>query len=298
MYCKIVTKVIQIYYTVWCILAVAEQTLTKGRGELARRIKHDKVIRGYDGIDREESTAGLMFLRIFIVFVLIIFITATAALFAYKLSREASGMTGYNDGFVQSGEFYQKYNADEEKMLLQYCNSSSPMSEYDSAELVNLSNNVRVNVLMEQSLEKMMKAGRADGISFEVEEGYISYEECNDLNKTCRVQLQSQGYTSAAAELKAAQLYPKGSCNEFRTGLLIRIKCESKEDFDLTDTYAWLYKNGVDYGFINRYTDEKFEVTGVEEDLTVYRFVGTENAKKMRSFNMCLEEYSDYMSSR
>lgn len=265
---------------------------------MAKRIKHDKVIRGYDGIDREESTAGLMFLRIFLIIIIIFFIICMAALFVYKVSLETGRSAENTAAAEKTGEFYQRYNADDEKQLLRYCSSSSPMSEYDTVELVNLKNNISINILMEDSLEKMIKAARADGISIEVEEGYKSYEECNELYDTCKKQLEREGYTAAAAELKASQLCPKGVCNEFRTGMLIKIKSDSQEDFGLTDIYTWMYKNGVEYGFINRYTDEKFEITGIEEDLTVYRFVGTENAKKMRSFNMCLEEYSDYMAAR
>ena len=29
-----------------------------------------------------------------------------------------------------------------------------------------------------------------------------------------------------------------------------------------------------------------------------YRFVGKEDAEKMRAFDMCLEEYDDYLSSQ
>ena len=80
--------------------------------------------------------------------------------------------------------------------------------------------------------------------------------------------------------------------------MLVKLSDMDSDDFMKTDEYAWLYKNGINYGFINRYTEEKFPVTGIEADLTVYRFVGTENAQKMRSFGMCLEEYSDYRSYR
>ena len=265
---------------------------------MAKRIKHDKVIRGYDGIDREESTAGLMLLRIFLISIIILFIVCITALFIYKVSLETGRSPDESASNEKSAALYQKYNAEDEKQLLRYCSSSSPMSEYDTVELVDFKNNISVNVLLEHSLEKMIKAARADGVSIEVEEGYKSFEECNELNAAYKKQFQSEGYTAAAAELKASQLCPKGVCNEYRTGMLIKIRSDSKEDFGLTDIYTWMYKNGVEYGFINRYTDEKFEITGIEEDLTVYRFVGTENAKKMRSFNMCLEEYSNYMAAR
>ena len=33
----------------------------------------------------------------------------------------------------------------------------------------------------------------------------------------------------------------------------------------------------------------------MSENETLYRYVGIDNAKKMRSYNMCLEEYSEYI---
>ena len=45
-------------------------------------------------------------------------------------------------------------------------------------------------------------------------------------------------------------------------------------------------------------TPDKETVTGMNADLTVYRFVGVDNAVKMRSYGMCLEEYHEYCSYR
>ena len=78
---------------------------------MARQYKHDKVIRSYDGIDREESTVGLMFLRIFIMLVIIAFIAAVSALFVYNLQKETEEDTSSAAPTVDTGAFYQKYAA-------------------------------------------------------------------------------------------------------------------------------------------------------------------------------------------
>ena len=265
---------------------------------MAKRTKHDKVIRTYDGIDREESTLGLLLLRIFIILVIILFVLGAAALFVYKLQRETNSAFQSTAPAVEENIYYQKYDTDVDEQLLEYCNNSVTLSEYNTVELVDWSNSVQVNALMKQSLDKMIEAAARDGITLDVVQGYVSYENCNTLNKSYKMELEQEGAAPAEAELQASAIFPSGSSNEFRTGMLIKLSDMESDDFALTDAYSWLYKNGVNFGFINRYTEEKFDVTGINEDLTVYRFVGTENAQKMRSFGMCLEEYYDYKSSR
>ena len=265
---------------------------------MARNYKHDKVIRTYDGIDREESTGGLMFLRIFIILVIIAFIAASSALFVFKLQRETENDTSSAAPTVDTGAFYQKYDTDVESSLLEYCNNSVTVSDYSSVELADYSDKIRVNVLMKASLDRMIEDAEKDGIRLDVVRGYMSFEECNTLNKTYCLEFEDEGLTAAEAEVKASRIFPQGSGNEYRTGMLVKLSNEESGDFALSDAYAWLYKNGINYGFINRYTEDKSDITGIDEDLTVYRFVGTENAQKMRSFGMCLEEYSEYKSSR
>lgn len=265
---------------------------------MAKHFKHDKVIRNYDGIDREESTVGLMFLRIFIVLVIILFIMGASGLFIYNLQRETQNDVQSAAPTVDKGAFYQKYDTDVEDKLLEYCNNSAPLSDYDNVDLVDYNEDVKVSELMKQSLDRMIEDAAKDGIRIEVVRGYMSYEECNALNKKYRLEFENEGYSSAEAEVRAAAVFPSGSSNEFRTGMLVKLSPEDSSKFALSDAYAWLYKNGINYGFINRYTEDKFDYTGINEDLTVYRFVGTENAQKMRSFGMCLEEYANYKSSR
>ena len=296
------TIVIQYYYKEKVELyRCSKQTYNsgkKGRPALARQYKHDKVIRSYDGIDREESTAGLMFLRIFIMLVIIAFIAGASALFVYNLQKETDEDTSSTVSTVDTGAFYQKYDTDVEDTLLEYCNNSVTISEYDNADLTDYNDKIKVNSLMKTSLDRMIEDAAKDGISIEVVRGYMSFEECNTLNRTYRLDLENEGSTAAEAEVRAAEIFPPGGSNEYQTGMLVKLSSGDSQEFALTDTYAWLYKNGINYGFINRYTADKFDITGIVEDLTVYRFVGTENAQKMRSFGMCLEEYSDYKASR
>lgn len=65
----------------------------------------------------------------------------------------------------------------------------------------------------------------------------------------------------------------------------------------------WLMANAHKYGFINRYPDEKKDITGVEHDFTSkvrttqFTYVGYAHAYYMYENNLCLEEYLELLSA-
>ncbi|MBQ1546651.1 MAG: D-alanyl-D-alanine carboxypeptidase family protein [Clostridia bacterium] len=271
-----------------------------------KKIKRMKVNRSYDGIDREEPTGGLLALRIFVIAVMILFIAGTAALFAYNFQKETENPAPSSVKQNESGgdgRYYQIYDTDVEDELLAYCNELYPISENVEprlADYIDENNNrtIRVNALMKDSLNKMVEDAASDGIRLDIVRGYMTHRECEVEFKSICLNLEEGGASPAEAENRASALFPPAKENEYRTGMLIKISSLSSDDFEATQTYKWLYKNGVNYGFVNRYITDKEKITGVTGDLTVYRFVGTENAVKMRSFGMCLEEYAEYCRSR
>ena len=266
---------------------------------MARKVKRTKVNRSNDGIMRQESTAGLMAMRIFVIFVIIAFIMGTAALFAYNLSKETANLLPGSDPAANDEEAtLQAFDSDVSDELLRCCNKDNPIAESEEPELAGFSESIRVNSIMKESLDKLISAAAHDGIRLDIVRGYMTYQECDMEFKSLSLSLQDSGAPMAEAENRAAALFPPARENEYRTGLLIKVSTLSSDDFEADSAYKWLYKNGVKYGFINRYTTDKEGITGVTGDLTVYRFVGAENAEKMRSFGMCLEEYAEYCRAR
>ena len=80
---------------------------------------------------------------------------------------------------------------------------------------------------------------------------------------------------------------------------MIRFANPGGGDFSNSDAYKWLSDHSVDYGFVIRYPENKTEVTGIETaQPQVFRFVGVENAKKMRVLAFCVEEYADYIQEQ
>ena len=57
------------------------------------------------------------------------------------------------------------------------------------------------------------------------------------------------------------------------------------------EMYALLHEALADFGFIQRYTAEKQDVTGYRPEPWHIRYVGVEHAKAIKESGMCLEEY-------
>ena len=61
------------------------------------------------------------------------------------------------------------------------------------------------------------------------------------------------------------------------------------------DDCAWFRENCDEYGFVLRYTEDKYYITGIKGETWHYRYVGVPHASIMTEMNMCLEEYTDYI---
>lgn len=157
---------------------------------------------------------------------------------------------------------------------------------------------ISVDSKITDALAAMTKAAEKDKITLTFVSGYVSSEQQQKLyDQKVQDMIKLDGYTKIMAKAKAKDFVPLPGFADTQTGLCVTVKGSSK-DFEKTDTYLWLNNFAADYGFIFRYPTDKKTNTGVEPDLRVLRYVGTENAIKMRQLTMCLEEYSAYLQSR
>ena len=82
---------------------------------------------------------------------------------------------------------------------------------------------------------------------------------------------------------------PPGS-SEHNLGFCMDIVCV-EEWFEDTDEFKWLMQHADDYGFILRYPSDKENITKVIYEPWHWRYVGVEEAKKIKASGLCLEEY-------
>ncbi len=105
----------------------------------------------------------------------------------------------------------------------------------------------------------------------------------------------SQGMTRKQAIEKTLETIQLPGCSEHETGLAIDITrkgvWDTDHEFYKTKEYEWLQKHAAEYGFILRYPENKFSITKVKFEPWHWRYVGVEDAKKIKASGKCLEEY-------
>lgn len=141
--------------------------------------------------------------------------------------------------------------------------------------------------------DEMYAAAKKDGITLVPYSAYRSYQrqKNNYENLTSKYMTQYSLSKEEAAKKAATVILPPGT-SEHNLGLAIDI-CNVLDSFANSKEYAWLMKHAQDYGFILRYTAEKQPITGIVPEPWHWRYVGVENAKKIKASGLCLEEYLD-----
>jgi len=87
---------------------------------------------------------------------------------------------------------------------------------------------------------------------------------------------------------------------DYRTGLafdigFIRLEEQGGGKFAELPQGKYIIENSYLYGFVQRYTIDKKAITGMDSDVTHYRYVGFPHSYVMKAKGMCLEEYVEYI---
>ena len=201
------------------------------------------------------------------------------------------GYFAYN-AFADKGDTKSEQQLEQEQSeeLLRVVNTANPLSSDYLPKMKNYGN-FKINSLAENNLQSFCNNAKESGIELRLVSAYVSFDEQEKLyNEKLSEFLANPDYTEVRAQAAAQKLVPKGGCSEAQTGLLL--------GFDSSDekTSAFIERECINFGFVQRYTKDKEDVTKMSESKTLYRYVGIDNAKKMRSFNMSLEEYAEYVS--
>lgn len=215
----------------------------------------------------------------------------TIAVVAIVVGTLVGGYFAYN-AFADKAEpeSAQQLEQEHSDELLRVVNTGNPLS-FDYLPKLKSYDNFKVNTLAENNLEKFCKKAKESGVEIELVSAYVSFEEQENLyNEKLSEFLSNSDYTEVRAQAAAQKLVPKGGCSEAQTGLLIGFDISNEKAF------AFIERECINFGFVQRYPKDKEDITKISENKTLYRYVGIENAKKMRSFNMSLEEYSEYVA--
>lgn len=172
----------------------------------------------------------------------------------------------------------------------------SPSNTADETFTVETTNigGVEVDSRIADALSLMLSAAEEDGVTITLSSGYISYEDQEKLFEDEVARLEKKGTSHLMSEYTAELNVSRAGESDAQTGLSVVVSNSSK-DFTTTSQYTWLTNHAAEYGFTFRYPENDSDYTGHQADLTVIRYVGSDNAVKMRQLDMCLEEYINYI---
>lgn len=137
---------------------------------------------------------------------------------------------------------------------------------------------------------KMYNAAKKDGCTLTPYSGWRSMarQKSNYENKVSGY--QKEGNSRAKAEQLAAEWILPPGASEHNMGLAMDI-VNTRESFENTKEFNWLQEHAAQYGFILRYPKDKVSITKVAYEPWHWRYVGAEDAKKIKASGKCLEEY-------
>lgn len=142
---------------------------------------------------------------------------------------------------------------------------------------------------------KMITDGREQGVDFVINSSYRSVENQQDIFNNDIDKYISQGFSKEIAFEKTAAFIQKPGYSEHNFGICADIVSQEyphvEQGFEKTKAFKWLDENAHNYGFILRYPQKKQDITLISYEPWHYRYVGVENAKKIKQNGVCLEEY-------
>ena len=131
---------------------------------------------------------------------------------------------------------------------------------------------------------KLTKAAKQDGIEIKAIASYRSYAYQKNLYDY---------YAQANGTAYADAYYARPGQSEHNSGFAVDIMMDDV-NFNVIETapnYDWLLAHMQDYGFILRYPEDKVDITGYQYESWHLRYVGVENAKKIKKSGLTLDEY-------
>lgn len=179
-----------------------------------------------------------------------------------------------------------------EEWMLALINTNHPIGKNYSPNLspVIAGSMVTADSRVSEAYKKMYEAAKAQDIILVPYAAYLSFYRQQENYNNLVNNFIEQGMSEEEAKNSANTRIDEPGASESGAGLSVDI-IGTSSDFDKTKEYAWLTANAHKYGFILRYPEEKFAITGVRARPWHWRYVGVDAATEIKTQNLCLEEY-------
>lgn len=193
---------------------------------------------------------------------------------------------GYVDK-IKNNENYRSSQNSNISWNLMLVNNKNPIPDNYDINLVKVNGGESVDERIYKPLTEMLEAAKESNLGKlpQVVSGYRTHQKQQKLYDDKIKEFKKNGYSGSEAITQAEQWVSKPGYSEHQVGLAVDINGATY------DLYFWLQKNSYKYGFIFRYPADKTNITGIDEEVWHYRYVGIEAATEIYEQGLCLEEY-------
>ena len=166
-------------------------------------------------------------------------------------------------------------------------------NEYTPENLVNIPLDYSYdsegdNQLIDYAYEKFLdlwQAANDAGYYLMVTSSYRNYADQEEIYEYRK---------NTLGERKADETAARPGHSEHQTGLVVDMTSKTEPDaesFSDSEAYKWLKENAYQYGWIERYPEDKTYLTGYSPESWHWRYVGIEVATAMHEENITYDEY-------
>lgn len=275
-------------------------------------MSREKIVKARPDWRKTNQVKRLKIFMALVVVLLLVLVVVCGVLTWFKL-KPTFGLNFGNSSTASSSNVSSDIAngalaVNENSFELVLVNNTSPIKTNYKLQLTAFQG-VELDSRIVNSLQLMIKDAEKDNCHLKVTTGYIdSNKQAQLFQAEVKKLIKEKGYTQVKAENEAQLTAPRPGNSEFQTGLAVNLTAANSKagtDFSTTNEYRWLLSNCVNYGFVQRLPESKCwtsdtdnGVAGMKFNASHFRYVGIDNAKKMRALQMCLEEYSQYIENQ
>jgi D-alanyl-D-alanine carboxypeptidase len=223
------------------------------------------------------------FLKAIVVVLLTILVITVIYNMIFEINKEISN-TDFNISDAQKNTVTTN-NIEDWNLIL--VNRWNKIPENYTIDLIEVPGGEKVDKRIYEPLMKMLEDAKEENWGKEplIVSGYRTNENQKELYDDKIKSYKNKGYSKEKAKEEAEKWVSVPGYSEHQLGLAVDINGATY------DLYFWLQENSHKYGFIYRYPAGKTEITGINEEVWHYRYVGVEVATEIYKQNLCLEEY-------
>ncbi|MBR3164944.1 MAG: M15 family metallopeptidase [Lachnospiraceae bacterium] len=182
--------------------------------------------------------------------------------------------------------------ADDSAWMLILVNKNHPIPDgYTVPEFTELRNGHRVDSRIYPDLQNMFDDMRSEGLKPGITSSFRSHEDQQSMMDKKIKEYEDAGNSHEEAVRLAEEWVAIPGTSEHELGLSVDISSADKEAQSPDRIWSWLNENCWEYGFIQRYPENKTDITGIIDEPWHYRYVGKAAAKEMTEQGLVLEEY-------